>query len=513
MVPLLRIALVAAVCARAQVPAFTDPDRAAKLKAAIPEADKAMERFHTQRHTPGLVYGLVIDGKLEHVRAWGIQNVSTKAPVTADTVFRIASMTKSFTSLAVLRLRDEGKLSLEDPVAKWIPEFARMSMPGSDSATIRVKHLLSHMAGFPEDNPWGDQQLGESEEKLTKWLQAGIPFSTSPATGYEYSNYGFALAGRVITKASGIPYHEYIDRNILAPLGMKASTLEPSAVPEKVRAIGYRRLADGTYQEEKSLAHGSFGAMGGMLTSANDMARYVAFQLNAWPPRDGDDQGPVKRSSVREMQMMQVLGDLTVTGATGDSPLSASAVGYGYGLRISRDCHFRHVVGHGGGLPGFGSYMTWLPEYGVGLFAMTNLTYAGPAGALNEVFDVLRRTGALKPRELPPSPVLISTRDRIFELWREWDDKKATALAANNLFLDTPAKLRRDEIQRLKQRVGECTSAGNVHPENLLRGTFRMNCERGPVNVMFTLAPTQPPTVQYLQFSENTYQGANVCRP
>jgi CubicO group peptidase (beta-lactamase class C family) len=513
MIPLVRIAVVAAVCATAQTPAFTDSARKSKLRTAFPEADKVMERFHTQRQTSGLVYGIVIDGELAHVKSWGVSNRSTKSPVTADTVFRIASMTKSFTALAVLKLRDEGKLSLDDPVAKWIPEFARMRPPTHDAAPIRVKHLLSHLAGFPEDNPWGDQQLGESDDTLTKWLQAGIPFSTSPATAYEYSNYGFALAGRVITKASGEPYREYVEENILTPLGMKASTLEPAGVPADVRAIGYRRLPDGRYEEEKPLPHGSFGAMGGMLTSATDMARYVAFHLSAWPPRDEEDRGPVRRSSVREMQMMHVLGDLIVTGATPDAPLSASAVGYGYGLRISRDCRFQHVVGHGGGLPGFGSYMMWLPEHGVGLFAMSNLTYAGPAGALNEVLDVLRKTGGLKPRQLPASPVLTSTRDAIFALWKRWDDTQANALAASNLFIDIPAKARIGEIERLKARVGACTDAGSVDPENLLRGTFHMNCERGPVHVTFTLAPTQPPRVQHLSFAETAPEGENLCHP
>jgi hypothetical protein len=86
---------------------------------------------------------------------------------------------------------------------------------------------------------------------------------------------------------------------------------------------------------------------------------------------------------------------------------------YGYGVNISRDCHFSHIVGHGGGLPGFGSYMMWLPDYGVGMFAMTNLTYAGPAAALVEAFEILQATGALQPRELPPSPSLVSTHDVI----------------------------------------------------------------------------------------------------
>ena len=91
--------------------------------------------------------------------------------MTADTVFRIASMTKSFTALAILKLRDEGKLSLEDPVSKWIPEFARMELPTRDAPPLRIRHLLSHSAGFPEDNPWGDQQLSATDAQLTAWLK------------------------------------------------------------------------------------------------------------------------------------------------------------------------------------------------------------------------------------------------------------------------------------------------------------------------------------------------------
>jgi CubicO group peptidase (beta-lactamase class C family) len=422
-------------------------------------------------------------------------------------------MTKSFTALAVLKLRDDGKLSLDDTVAKWIPEFARMQKATEDAEPIRIRHLITHSAGFPEDNPWGDQQLGASEQTLTEWLGKGIPFSTAPGTAYEYSNYGFALAGRIVKEASGMPYRDYLEKQILAPLGMKASTLEPSTVPDSVRAQGYRRLPDGKYMDEPSLPHGSFGSMGGLLTSANDLARYVAFMLSAFPPRDGEDMGPVRRSSVREMQQMWRESDLSATGATSNAPLAISTGGYGYGLRISRDCRFAHVVGHGGGLPGFGSYMMWLPEYGVGMFAMANVTYAGPARAMNEAFDALRKTGALKPRVLPPAPVLMSTRDAIFSLWKEWDDSAARKIAAGNLFLDMPMAARKSQIERLKAKFGTCQDATPVEPENWLRGIFRLNCERGTIRVTFTMAPTQPPMVQYLQFQENPAPSYDLCRP
>jgi hypothetical protein len=180
--------------------------------------------------------------------------------------------------------------------------------------------------------------------------------------------------------------------------------------------------------------------------------------------------------------------------------LQAEVRGYGYGLRISADCRFEHVSGHGGGLPGFGSYMAWLPEHGVGLFAMANLTYAGPAQPINEAWDALLKTGGLQKRELPVAPVLTQMRDRIFKLWKSWDDGEAKEVAAMNLLLDIPAAQRKERIERLKSEVGECSAAGPVTPENWLRGQFEMKCDKGSVIAVFSLAPTQPPGIQFLSF-------------
>jgi CubicO group peptidase (beta-lactamase class C family) len=471
---------------------FTDPDRKTKLLAKVADIDKAFERYTHDQHIPGMVWGLVIDGQLAHVGSTGVRDIEAKDKVTADTVFRIASMTKSFTVLAILKLRDAGKLSLEDPVSRYIPEFARMEMPTRDAGTLRVRHLLTHSAGFPEDNPWGDQQLGATDAELTAWLKKGIPFSTAPGSAYEYSNYGFGLLGRIVTKASGTDYRAYLEREILKPLGMTSSSLEYSTIPADRRATGYRRKPDGSFEPEKPLAHGAFGAMGGLLVSANDLARYVAFQLSAWPPRDDAERGPVNRASIREMNHLWNPSSLTA------APGRASYGGYGYGLRVSADCRFNHIVGHGGGLPGFGSYMAWLPEYGVGMFAMANRTYAGPAGPINESWDILRKTGALRPRELPTSPILTSMRDAIVKVWRNDDMAELHRVAAMNLFLDVPEAQRRDELATVRSAVGSCTAIGDVRPENWLRGVFDMECEKAPVRVTFTLAPTQPPALQYL---------------
>jgi CubicO group peptidase (beta-lactamase class C family) len=479
-------------------PRFTDLERIRKLGSAFPGIDQIFRQYAAERKIPGMVWGIVIDGRLAHVESFGIRDRSSGAPITSGTAFRIASMTKSFTALAILKLRDEGKLSLEDPVSKWLPEFARMELPTRDTAPLRVQQLLSHSAGFPEDNPWGDQQLSASDSDLTQWLERGIPFSTPPGTRYEYSNYAFGLLGRIVTRASGMPYEKYVNAEILAKLHMDASTFEFSKVPAGNRAVGYRLQPDGAYLEEAPLPQGAFGSAGGLITTATDLGKYVAFHLSAWPARDDADDGPVRRSSVREMSHMWTPSNLTA-GRSGGT-LQVAETGYGYGLRIASDCRFEHIVGHGGGLPGFGSYMSWLPDYGIGMFAMATLTYVGPSEPISQAWDGLLKTGGLQKRELSPSPMLSQMRDHIINLWRSWDDAKAKQIAAMNLFLDAPVAQRRAEIQKLKAEVGECTTVGPVIPENWLRGQFNLTCQRGNVGVFFTLAPTEPPAVQHLAF-------------
>ena len=477
---------------------FSSPDRAEKLQKAFPTIDEIFRRYAADKHIPGMVWGIVIDGRLAHVATFGVQDLKTNTPVTATTDFRIASMTKSFTVLAILKLRDQGKLSLEDPVSKWIPEFANIELPTRDSATLKIRQLMSHSAGLPEDNPWADQQLAASDADLTQWLRQGIPFSTPPGTRYEYSNYAFGLLGRIVTKAAGIRYDRYVQREIIAKLHMDSTTFDFSKVPKERRAIGYRLQPDGTYLEEPPLPQGAFGSAGGLLTTADDLGRYIAFHLSAWPPRDDPDTGPVRRSSVREMSHRWTPSNLTARRV--DGKLQVIDAGYGYGLRIATDCRFERIVSHNGGLPGFGSTMAWLPDYDVGIFAMATLTYSGPSEAVNSAWDALLQTGGLQRREVPASPILVQMREHVLNLWKHWDDAEAKEVGAMNLLLDAPSAQRQEEIRTLQNEVGECTAAGPVIAENWLRGQVNLTCANGTVGAFFTMAPTKPPTIQYLSY-------------
>jgi CubicO group peptidase (beta-lactamase class C family) len=511
----MRTAVVAVIAAflaqaaptfKAPAPRFADPDRRAKLANAFPEIDRIFQDYAASAHVPGAAWGIVVDGELAHTGVTGYRDVPSKAPVTADSVFRIASMTKSFTAIAILKLRDEGKLSLEDPAEKYVPEMKALAYPTSDSPRLTIRHLMSHAEGFPEDNPWGDQQLADTDEQMSAMIKAGIPFSNAPGVAYEYSNFGFAILGRIVgnvtrespAMAPTAAYTKYVTEQVLTPLGMASTTLEPSRVPADRLAHGYR-WEDNQWKNEPLLANGSFGSMGGMLTTLSDLGRYVGAFLAAWPPRDGAETPPIRRSSLREMQQVWRPAPAVVTKASLSSAVQLNSGGYGFGLRVSQSCQFPTIVAHGGGLPGFGTQMRWLPEYGVGLIAFGNKTYTSWPATFDAALDALARTGGLQPRQIEPSPALVAARDAVAKLVMTWDDAAAERLAAVNLFLDQSKDRRRAAIETLRTQVGACAAgSGFDRVENALRGDWTMTCDRGRLKVAITLAPTMPPKVQYL---------------
>ena len=479
------------------VPRAQQPARST-LADAFTDVDRLLARFTADRHVPGAAWGVIVDGQLAHVGVSGLRDVATKAAVDADTVFRIASMTKSFTAMSILKLRDEGKLSLDDPAERYVPEMAGMKYPASDAPRITIRHLLSHAEGFPEDNPWGDRQLADTDEELSQMLRRGIPFSNPPGIAYEYSNLGFAILGRLVSNVSKVRYEDYVAANILRPLGMSATTLEPSEVAATRLAHGYR-WEDEQWKSEPLLANGSFGSMGGMLTSVRDLSRYVGVFLSAWPSHDGPETAPIRRSSLREMQHLWSPAPASVTRDRATGAVQLNVGGYGYGLRISQNCSFRTIVSHGGGLPGFGSVMTWLPDYSIGIVAFGNLTYTGWGGVAMNALELLAKKGDLHPRQPAPSPALTDARDTVSRLVAHWDDRLADSIAAQNLFLDQSKDRRRAEIERVRAAVGACTpGSGFDSVENALRGSWTMSCEKGRLEVAITLAPTLPPKVQYL---------------
>ena len=251
---------------------FSLEERRTRLQPHLAEIDREFREYAEKKRLPGMTWGIVLDGTLVHIGLLGWADLERRVAVGLETRFRIASMTKSFTAAAILRLRDEGKLNLHDPVAKHVPEFSATKPATADAPFIRIEHLLAMSAGFPEDNPWGDRQLDVTDEAFAKFLSEGTSTSSAAGTAFEYSNLGYALLGRIITAVSGMPYQDYIRREILSPLGMKDTVWDARDVPAGKLALGYR-ASDETWRGEPMLADGAYGAMGGLFTTLPDFAR------------------------------------------------------------------------------------------------------------------------------------------------------------------------------------------------------------------------------------------------
>jgi hypothetical protein len=203
--------------------------------------------------------------------------------------------------------------------------------------------------------------------------------------------------------------------------------------------------------------------------------------------------------------------------AGGAAGVVLSAGGYGYGLGVRQTCLFGSSVSHTGGLPGFGSLMRWLPEHGVGIVALGNLTYTGWGNVAETALQQLASTGGLVAREPQPAPVLETRRAQVSRLVARWNDALADTVAAMNLYLDESKDRRRAAIARLVSDAGgECREDGPFVVENALRGRWRMRCARGDLRVAITLAPTEPATVQFLEVRpmarDAALAPAPVCR-
>jgi CubicO group peptidase (beta-lactamase class C family) len=471
-----------------------------RIAAAIPAIDGIFANFQKQSHAPGLVYGIVADGRLVHVKAFGVQDLSAKRPVTSDSLFRIASMSKAFTGLGILKLRDEGKLSLEALAETYVPEMRGWRYPTADSPRIRVRDLLHHTPGLVTDDPWGDRQQVITEAEFTRMLKEGVPFTRAPGLGFEYSNFGYALLGRIITNVSGMSYDQYISRTIQRPLGMASTGYEVRDWPIERRAIGYRWEND-AWSEEPTMRHGVFGAMGGVQTSANDYAKWMAYLLSAWPPRDDANAGPIRRSTLREMAQGSSFARLRQR--FGSTPVTQAAA-YGMGLIAAEDPQLGNTLSHGGGYPGYGSHMMLMTDHNIGIFVFSNRTYNGGSGAAWDAAVALHKAGALMGRSLPVTPSLAAAYRAAGAMYSAGSLAPSGKLLAMNFLMDRLAENWAREFARLKAAVGNCDTAAPITATGALAGSFQWKCERGRIDGNVLLAPTNPPGIQALRLNAVT---------
>lgn len=458
----------------------------------LTEIDTACTAFAKQEQIPGLVAGIVQDGRLVHATTVGLADIEASRPVGAATAFRIASMTKNMTALAILSLRDQGRLALDAPLAEYVPQFAKVPPATRDSRPVSLRDLLTHVSGFVTDDPWGDRVLGMTPAELDALIAVGRLFARPPGLAFEYSNLGYALLGRVLTNVSGEPYQTFIRRTILEPLGMARTTFDAIAASRDDFAWGYR-LDEGHWSRERIEPDGEVGAMGGLATTVPDYARYVAFLLSAWPARDDPEAGPVRRSTVREMGLWHAPPLLPDPVADGRQPAPSA---YGYGLVHSTDGLLGSRLHHAGGLPGYGSHVLMLPQRGWGVFAFGNRTYAPMSRLTLRIAEILH---VAAPRQEPskPSAALSRAVRAIIAAYEAGRIEAAQPVLAANLLLDMPARFRNAELAALKRRLGDGHLDG-IEPIHALAGRFTMACLHGRLRGTVTLSPDAEPGIQKL---------------
>ena len=466
----------------------------------LPAIDSLYKSYSVKYHLPGMVYGIVYNGRLVKTGNTGYMNISKKLPADSSSDFHIASMSKSFVSMAILQLRDRGKLRLDDPASMYIPELKNQKHVSPDAPAITIRNLLTHSAGFPEDNPWGDRQLAISDSQMLAMFSKGISFSNPPGITYEYSNMGYAMLGYIIKKVSGKYYADYITDNIFRPLGMNDTYYEYAKVPANKLTRGYRWL-NGSWVEQPMLHKGAYGAMGGMITTMSDFAKYLVIHLAAWPPSSDVRRDVLKNSSIREMQKPWQLRGMDLTFGYGGGKACPTVTGYGYGLRWSQDCEGKVMVGHSGGLPGFGSNWSFMPDYGLGVICFANSTYA-PASLINaNILDTLVKLAGLQPRPIAVSAILAQRKKELVKLLPNWDDAESSGIFAENFFLDYFTDSLKKDANALFMQAGKITGTRPFVAENNLRGYFILVGEKSDIKVYFTLTPEVPALIQEYRIS------------
>jgi serine-type D-Ala-D-Ala carboxypeptidase/endopeptidase len=351
--------------------------------------------------------------------------------------------------------------------------------------------LMSHAAGFVTDDPWGDRVLGMTPAELDDLMERGRLFARPPGVAFEYSNLGYALLGRVLTNVSGEPYQSFIRRHLIEPLGMSRTTFDAEEAMRGDFAWGYR-LDDGQWSRERIEPDGEVGAMGGIVTTVPDYARWVAFVLSAWPPRDDPESGPVRRSTIRELGLWHAMPYLpeALDGR------AAAATAYGAGLMDSADPRHGRRLHHSGGLPGYGSHVSMLPERGWGAFAFANRTYAPMSRLTVQLADRLHDADP-KPPAVAPSPALKRAVEAVVAAYAAGRIETASDVFAVNFLLDTPVRHRNSELAALKERLGE-GRLETIEPVHALAGRFALACARGRLKGTVILSPDAQPGIQKL---------------
>jgi CubicO group peptidase (beta-lactamase class C family) len=371
----------------------------------VERVNAAAVRFFHESRLPGLAVGIVRDGKLAWTSSLGLADRATSRPVTPDTLFRICSITKSFTATAILQLRDEGRLRLDDPLVVHLPEAGAIRNPFGPIEDVTIRRILTHTAGLPTgDIPDPDLwqiRYRREHEQLAELDRLTLP--AAPDTAWRYSNLGYTLLGAVVHRVSGEPYDAYVTRAILEPAGLASTTFFPSGELAERTATGYGpgRYEDGAHVPDP-LDSSTILADGGLFSTVEDLARWIAINSRTGDDdKRGDGDRVLDGRTVREMQRPIVLADADWL----------YAQGFGWGVIRLGDAPW---VGHTGSWNGWRAIVRFRPADGLGVIALTNGSVR-PNALAHEIAGIVLE--AHLAAETPTVPA--SRAEPTPETWRE----------------------------------------------------------------------------------------------
>lgn len=252
--------------------------------ARLPGIDSAMQKMIHANEIAGAVTVVVNKDKTLHLETHGHADVASGRPMKPDTLFWIASMTKPVTATAVLMLQDEGKLNVNDPVSKYIPEFANLKTPSGKAANLTIVQILTHVSGLSEASGQEARDAKTLAHLVPLWLKAPTQFE--PGSKWSYCQSGINAAGRIVEIVSGMSFDQFLEKRLFGPLGMNNTTFYPTEAQRKALVTAYSRNKD-TGKLEAVAPRPEFGPKdrppqgnGGLYSTAEDYARFCQMLLN-----------------------------------------------------------------------------------------------------------------------------------------------------------------------------------------------------------------------------------------
>jgi CubicO group peptidase (beta-lactamase class C family) len=317
-----------------------------------------MHEILNRRAAVGMAVGIVRDGRLDAFHGHGCADLETKRPITPDTLFRIASITKTFTAIAVMQLVERGQIDLDAPANRYVRAYSLVpTLTAFPAPTVR--HLLTHTAGIGEvvrasdllKPDWGDSVApGAPVPSLAEFYRGALPVDVEPGTTFTYTNHGFATLAQIVEDVSGQPFEAYLRSNVFEPLGMADTGLRPDVVEADRRARGYAAGPRGPHPvvDREWVTIGASS----IWSTIRDMARYAAALMGG----GANDHGRIlEPETLAAMFAPHFQPDPRVPGM---------------GLGFDRNPAGGHpVVGHGGILPGFNSQLFVAPGDRVAVIA------------------------------------------------------------------------------------------------------------------------------------------------